>query len=134
MQVDGLLQVMRQLVGWREEGRTVRDLLIDLSPAPATGGRRAGRAEAAATTEPGERTGMALARAHTAWGDAGGWEAEPDNYLDLASAEALKDALDAYEGTVVVVSHDRWLLRGFDRFLVYDRNAQVTEHLEPVFT
>ena len=32
--VDGRLRVMRQLVGWREEGRTVRDMLLDLSPPP----------------------------------------------------------------------------------------------------
>jgi ATPase subunit of ABC transporter with duplicated ATPase domains len=58
---------------------------------------------------------------------------EPTDNLDLASAEALEDALESYVGTVVVVSHDRWFLRGFDRFLVFDRNARVTEHLEPVF-
>ncbi|MEQ1788227.1 MAG: ATP-binding cassette domain-containing protein, partial [Acidimicrobiales bacterium] len=75
--VDGRLRVMRQLVGWREEGRTVRDMLLDLSPPPLQQAAAAlAAAEAAAETDPGERTGMALARAHTAWGDAGGWDAE----------------------------------------------------------
>src|SRR3546814_20357838 len=32
--IDGTLRVMRQLVGWREAGRTVRDMLVALSPAP----------------------------------------------------------------------------------------------------
>jgi len=32
--IDGRVGVMRQLVGWREEGRTVRDMLLDLSPEP----------------------------------------------------------------------------------------------------
>jgi hypothetical protein len=32
-----------------------------------------------------------------------------------------------------VVSHDRWFLRGFDRFLVFGRDARVTEHLSPRF-
>ena len=59
---------------------------------------------------------------------------EPTDNLDLASAEALEDALDSYVGTVVAVTHDRWFLRGFDRFLVFGRDAAVTEHLEPVFT
>ncbi len=75
--VDGRLRVMRQLVGWREEGRTVRDMLLDLSPGPVqAAASQLAAAEVAAEEAPGERTGMALARAHAVWGDTGGWEAE----------------------------------------------------------
>jgi ATPase subunit of ABC transporter with duplicated ATPase domains len=51
---------------------------------------------------------------------------EPTDNLDLASAEALQEGLESYQGTVLAVTHDRWFARAFDRFLVFgsDRNVQ----------
>jgi ATPase subunit of ABC transporter with duplicated ATPase domains len=58
---------------------------------------------------------------------------EPTDNLDLHSAEALEDALDAFEGTVVAVTHDRWFARGLDRFLVFRSDGRVVESDEPVW-
>jgi ATPase subunit of ABC transporter with duplicated ATPase domains len=58
---------------------------------------------------------------------------EPTDNLDLESAEALEEGLDAFDGTVVAVTHDRWFARGFDRFLVFGADGQVYEAPEPVW-
>jgi ATPase subunit of ABC transporter with duplicated ATPase domains len=52
---------------------------------------------------------------------------EPTDNLDLVSADALEDALAAYEGTVIAVTHDRWFLRSFDRSVVFNRDGSVHE-------
>ncbi|HSE69753.1 MAG TPA: ATP-binding cassette domain-containing protein [Nocardioidaceae bacterium] len=58
---------------------------------------------------------------------------EPTDNLDVESAEALEDGLEAFEGTVVAVTHDRWFARGFDRFLVYGADGSVYESDGPVW-
>lgn len=58
---------------------------------------------------------------------------EPTDNLDVQSAEALEAGLEAFEGTVVAVTHDRWFARGFDRFLVYGADGEVYESDGPVW-
>ena len=58
---------------------------------------------------------------------------EPTDNLDVESAEALEDGLEAFEGTVLAVTHDRWFARGFDRFLVYGADGLVYESDGPVW-
>jgi ATPase subunit of ABC transporter with duplicated ATPase domains len=58
---------------------------------------------------PGERT-RALLAALVASGTNCLVLDEPTNHLDLPAIEQLEEALDAYQGTVLVVTHDRWLL------------------------
>ena len=55
---------------------------------------------------------------------------EPTDNLDVASADALQEAVDRYEGTVIAVTHDRWLMRTLDRFLFFDLDGTVRELLE----
>ncbi|AVZ74779.1 ABC transporter [Streptomyces lunaelactis] len=58
---------------------------------------------------------------------------EPTDNLDLESAEALQEGLEAYEGTVLAVTHDRWFAKSFDRYLVFGSDGVVRETTEPVW-
>jgi ATPase subunit of ABC transporter with duplicated ATPase domains len=58
---------------------------------------------------------------------------EPTDNLDLESAEALEGALDAFTGTVLAVTHDRWFARGLDRFVVVGGDGVVRESTEPMW-
>jgi ATPase subunit of ABC transporter with duplicated ATPase domains len=58
---------------------------------------------------------------------------EPTDNLDLASAEALQEGLESYQGTVLSVTHDRWFARTFDRFLVFGAGGNVYESDGPVW-
>ncbi|MFI8187107.1 ATP-binding cassette domain-containing protein [Actinacidiphila glaucinigra] len=58
---------------------------------------------------------------------------EPTDNLDLESAEALQEGLEAYDGTVLAVTHDRWFARSFDRYLVFGADGLVREVPEPVW-
>jgi ATP-binding cassette subfamily F protein 3 len=48
---------------------------------------------------------------------------EPTNHLDVESIEALEDAIERYDGTVMIVSHDRALLRALANrvWMLHDR-------------
>jgi len=52
---------------------------------------------------------------------------EPTNHLDVESIEALEDALERYDGTVILVSHDRELLRALTTKLWILHDRRVTE-------
>lgn len=59
---------------------------------------------------------------------------EPTDNLDLESAEALEGALDAFSGTVLAVTHDRWFARGLDRFVVVGADGVVRESAQPLWS
>jgi ATP-binding cassette subfamily F protein 3 len=52
---------------------------------------------------------------------------EPTNHLDVESIEALEDAIEAYEGTVLLVSHDRALLRALATRVWVLHNRRITD-------
>ena len=59
---------------------------------------------------------------------------EPTNHLDIPSREALEEALDAYEGTIITISHDRYFLdRVATQMLALD-GAGGAEHYDGDYT
>jgi ATP-binding cassette subfamily F protein 3 len=59
---------------------------------------------------------------------------EPTNHLDIPSREALEEALDAYEGTIITISHDRYFLdRVATQILALDGSGNV-EHYDGDYT
>ena len=54
---------------------------------------------------------------------------EPTNHLDIRSKEILKDALLRYDGTMILISHDRDFLKGLTEKLYEFSNGEVKEHL-----
>ena len=54
---------------------------------------------------------------------------EPTNHMDIRSKDRLKQALQAFDGTLIVVSHDRDFLDGLVDKLYEFRDGQVKEHL-----
>ncbi len=54
---------------------------------------------------------------------------EPTNHMDMRSKEILKSAIDSFDGTVIVVSHDREFLEGIIDKVYEFRDGSVKEHL-----
>ena len=57
---------------------------------------------------------------------------EPTNHMDIKSKDILKQALKAYDGTLIVVSHDRDFLDGLVNKMYEFRDGHVKEHLGTV--
>ena len=58
---------------------------------------------------------------------------EPTNHLDMVSKDVLKDAIKAFDGTVIVVSHDREFLDGLVDKVYEFSNGKVREHLGGIY-
>lgn len=58
---------------------------------------------------------------------------EPTNHLDMPSKEVLKDAIKAFDGTAIIVSHDREFLDGLVDKVYEFGNGKVHEHLGGIY-
>ncbi len=57
---------------------------------------------------------------------------EPTNHLDMKTKDIIKDALAAFDGTLILVSHDRDFLDGLATKVFEFRNKRVVEHFEDI--
>jgi len=57
---------------------------------------------------------------------------EPTNHLDLKSKDVLKEALKAFDGTLILVSHDRDFLMGLSEKVFEFKDKRVIEHFETI--
>jgi len=110
----------RQDLAQVPSGRSLYDLINDLRPSWGRGaiqghlGRFGFSGDSvlrqAGTLSGGERARVALAMIMLSGANLLLFD-EPTNHLDVESIEALEDAIESYNGTVILVSHDRALLR-----------------------
>jgi len=57
---------------------------------------------------------------------------EPTNHLDMKSKDILKEALQDFDGTLILVSHDRDFLQGLANKVFEFKDQRVIEHLETI--
>ncbi len=114
-------QEFRKAVGAQPKNRNVRSVLGSFGFRGDTVDRRVGDLSG------GERTRLAVAETMCNPVNLLILD-EPTNHLDLPSCDTLEDALSVYPGTVLIVSHDRHLIRNTVTCLVEVRDGGLTRH------
>ena len=59
---------------------------------------------------------------------------EPTNHLDMVSKDILKNALLKYDGTLIIVSHDRDFLQGLTTKVYEFKNKGIKQHIGDIYT
>jgi ATP-binding cassette, subfamily F, member 3 len=118
-------------------GRTLYELINDLRPSWGRGaiqghlGRFGFTGDSVLrqteTLSGGERARVALAMMMLSGANLLLFD-EPTNHLDVESIEALEDAIEAYDGTVILVSHDRALLRALTTRVWVLHEGRITDY------
>ncbi len=58
---------------------------------------------------------------------------EPTNHLDMRSKDVLKSALLQYDGTLIIISHDRDFMQGLTDKVIEFKNSQIKEHIGDIY-